>query len=88
MTNLIEQLGQLYDLVLLDSPSLMAVTDAAAVARSLDGVVLVIECARARQESVRAAWQQLADVKASPVGVVVNRTKQDDDYSYYQRIPD
>lgn len=83
MTALIEQLVQQFDVVLLDTPSLLAVSDAAVLAPIVDGVVLVVGRARARREAVRAAHQQLADVKARSVGVVVNRAEQDASYHYY-----
>lgn len=87
MTALIERLTSQYDMLLLDTPSVLAVTDAAALARSADGVLLIVERAQARQESVRAATQQLADVKANPIGVVVNRAQPDSTYDYYSRVP-
>jgi succinoglycan biosynthesis transport protein ExoP len=83
MTALIEQLAQQFDLVLLDTPSLLAVTDAAVLVPTVDGVVLVVGRAQARGEAVRAARQQLADVRARSVGIVVNRAEQDGDYHYY-----
>ncbi len=87
MSVLIERLTSQYDMLLLDTPSILAVTDAAALARSADGVLLVVERAQARQESVRGATQQLADVKANPIGVVVNRSQPDSTYDYYNRVP-
>ena len=87
MSDLVEKLAQEYDVVLLDTPSVLAVTDAAALSQTADGVLLVVERAHARQETVRAARQQLFDVKANPIGVIVNRSKEDSMYEYYQRIP-
>jgi succinoglycan biosynthesis transport protein ExoP len=87
MTALIERLTKQYDMVLLDTPSILAVTDAAALARSTDGVILIVERAQARQETVRAAAQQLADVKANPLGVIINRSEPDGTFDYYQRVP-
>lgn len=87
MAELLEQLAQQYDMVLLDTPSILAVTDAAALAQSADGVLLIVERSHAKQESVRAASQQLADVKASALGVIINRAEEDGSYDYYQRMP-
>jgi capsular exopolysaccharide synthesis family protein len=85
-TQLIEQLVSRFDLVLLDSPALRAVTDAAALSQNVSGVVLVVELAGTTQESVRAARQELIDVKAPAIGVIVNRVREDDAYDYYQRM--
>ena len=87
MDSLIQELTSQYDMVLLDTPSLLAVTDAAALASSADGVILVVERARAQQESLRAASQQLEDVRANALGMVVNRSHLDGTYDYYQRVP-
>ena len=87
MTALIEQLVQQFDLVVLDTPSLLAVSDVAVLAPAFDGVVLVVGRAQAQRKAVRAARQQLADLKARSIGVVVNRAEQDGRYDYYYRKP-
>jgi non-specific protein-tyrosine kinase len=82
---LIERLARQHDMVLLDTPSLLAVTDAAVLAPAVDGVVLVVRRAQTRQEAVRAAQRHLTNVKARIVGIVVNRAEADGDYHYYDR---
>jgi predicted flap endonuclease-1-like 5' DNA nuclease len=77
------ELRQRFDVVILDTPAITAVTDAAILARSADGVLLVVERAKAREEAVQAACQQLADVNARLIGTVVNRTRQDATSGYY-----
>ncbi len=84
MAALIEQAKQQFDFVLLDTPALLAVADAAILAPVVDGVIVVIKLSATRQEAVTAACEQLATVKATPVGIVVNRAKQNDAYTYYQ----
>ena len=87
MPGLIKQLAQQCDLVLLDTPALLAVTDALVLAPAADGVVLVVGRTQARREAVRAACQQLANVKARPIGVVVNRAEKNGSSHYYHRTP-
>jgi len=87
MTALIEQLKQQYDVVLFDTPALLAVTDAVVLAPVVDGVLLVVGRAQARREAVQAACQQLADVHARTIGVVVNRAEQERDHAYYRQTP-
>jgi non-specific protein-tyrosine kinase len=85
MANLIVQLKQRFDLVLLDTPSLLAVSDATIMAPVVDGVVLVVGRAQARRETVQAARKQLDDVKARSVGIVVNRANGSNHYfDHYQ----
>jgi non-specific protein-tyrosine kinase len=86
MTELIEQLARRFEMVLLDAPSLLAVTDATVLALATDGVVLVVGRTQARREAVQAACRHLADVKARLIGVVVNRAEKGSSY-YYHRTP-
>jgi capsular exopolysaccharide synthesis family protein len=85
MSALLEQLKQQFDLILLDSPASLAVTDAAVLAPLVDGVLLVVGRAQSRQRAVEAAQQQLTSVKARLVGIVVNRAELFSSYHYYYR---
>jgi tyrosine-protein kinase len=76
MATLMKQLARQFDMVLLDTPALMAVTDASVLVPLVDGVVLVVGRTRVRQEALRATREQLADLKAKLVGVVVNYAEQ------------
>ncbi len=86
MTKLMEQLTERFDVVLLDTPALLPVTDTAVLAPIVDGVLLVVGRTQARQEAVQAALRQLANVKARLVGIVVNRAEQSDGYRYYHTV--
>jgi capsular exopolysaccharide synthesis family protein len=76
MPALFDELKQHADLVLVDTPSLLAVSDGAVLAPMADGVLLVVGQAQAHQEAVRAARQRLSSVGAKVMGVVVNRVNQ------------
>jgi polysaccharide biosynthesis transport protein len=84
MRHVLTQLSQQFDVVLLDSPALLAVTDAAVLASLVDSVVLVVSRTQAREEMVRAACQQLALAGARAVNLVVNRAETNSYGSYYQ----
>jgi non-specific protein-tyrosine kinase len=86
MTDLVEQFAQQYDMVFLDTPSVLAVIDAGVLAHAVDGVVFVVERGQAQQDQVRAARQQLEDSSAKTIGVVVNRTGHDSRHDYYRRV--
>lgn len=61
-----------YDRLIFDSPPLGAVTDAAILARQLDGVVMVLRQGQTTRDSLRSALRQLRDVGARVVGGVIN----------------
>ena len=81
------QLAKDADVVLWDSPPVLAAADAALLAPMADGVVLIVERAQTQREAVEAACQQLVDVKAKLIGIVVNRAERDSRYHYYYRRP-
>ena len=73
MIIVLEQLQKQFDIVLLDTPAFMGVADTAMLAPHIDGVMLVTRCGSIREASLRATCQQLENVNANLVGVVVNR---------------
>lgn len=73
MTWLLEQLKKTSDIVLLDSPPALAVTDAMHLASLVDGVVLVIDADSASWEEVRTIHEGLNKVGTPVVGYVWNR---------------
>jgi capsular exopolysaccharide synthesis family protein len=61
-----------YDLVILDGPPVMAVSDARIIARLADYTVFVVQWAKTPREVVKAAISALLAV-TSHVGIVINR---------------
>jgi succinoglycan biosynthesis transport protein ExoP len=73
MKSLIEALKGKADVVLFDSPPAMVVTDAAVLARQVDGVLLVTEAGNTRREIAQRAKEDLTKVGANVLGVVLNK---------------
>jgi non-specific protein-tyrosine kinase len=84
MAELIFKATQLFNLVFLDTPSLLAVSDAAVLAPRVDGAVLVVGLAKVQREAVLVACRQLHDVGARSISVVMNRTRQNGLFAYYR----
>ncbi|MCL4861893.1 MAG: polysaccharide biosynthesis tyrosine autokinase [Caldilineaceae bacterium] len=85
MAQLIEQLKTQYDVILLDTPALLSVTDAAVLAPLVDSVVLVVATERSQRDAVRAMLELLDSVKVKSIGVVINRESQKAKrYAYHQ----
>jgi capsular exopolysaccharide synthesis family protein len=72
MHKLLHDLAQQVDMVLVDSPPVLPVADAAALAPAVDGVLLVLEAGRTPREAARHAVENLRQVGANLVGVVLN----------------
>jgi succinoglycan biosynthesis transport protein ExoP len=61
-----------YDYVLIDSPPVLAVTDALILGRLADTTLLVARHEQSTQKSVERAYEILHDVEGRNVGIVVN----------------
>jgi capsular exopolysaccharide synthesis family protein len=82
MGELLEALKAKFEMVLIDSPSLLAVADGSVLTTHADAVVLVVAQGHAKAEAVRAACQELANVGVEPL-VIVNRANHERVYGYY-----
>jgi len=67
---LLAELREKYDVVLIDSPPLLPVTDAAAVAPATDGAILVCRFKQTSQGQVKAAVDTLEAVSVPLLGTV------------------
>lgn len=70
--NLLERLEADFDFVLLDSPPVLAVTDASILSQYSDGVILVIRIGKTERRNFGDALRALGSVHASILGVVCN----------------
>lgn len=85
LIELIDELRQSYDMVLVDSPPVLPVTDAVILAQVVDGTVLVAAAGQTRGKELRRATEALSLVKASVVGVVLNEVTSSTGYGYGYR---
>src|SRR5262249_33093091 len=69
---LLEQLRNDFDLVIIDTPPVLAVTDPAVVAPRVDGVLLVVRLTRITRHGAEQAKDLLDSVGANVIGVVAN----------------
>jgi capsular exopolysaccharide synthesis family protein len=72
LDKLLHELAQQVDLVLVDSPPVLAVADATTLATTVDGVLLVLKAGSTRREAAQCAVESLQQVGANLVGVVLN----------------
>ena len=83
MRELLAQLTSLADIVVIDSPPTMAVSDTAILASEVDGVLLVLDAGKTRREIAVHALTGLRQVQARVIGVVLNRMPSRGPGSYY-----
>jgi capsular exopolysaccharide synthesis family protein len=80
---LIEGFSQLFDIVVLDSPPVMAVADAAIIANAASSVLFVVGSGTTSRVAARVAIDRLTAVQAQVVGVVFNKAKDDPGFYGY-----
>jgi capsular exopolysaccharide synthesis family protein len=79
MDAVLDELTRRADIVLLDTPPVVAVTDASVLSSKVDGCLLVVGAGIAKRDLVRRAKAQLEAVHAKVIGVVVNNVPSDSD---------
>ncbi|MCG3134388.1 MAG: hypothetical protein HMLKMBBP_01694 [Planctomycetes bacterium] len=94
MRDLLASLRQRYDHVIIDTPPIGAVTDAAVLGAAVDGVILVVHAGKTRRGIVSRGLEQLSHVNARLVGVILNNLRAGGSryhpgyyqtYAYYQQ---
>jgi succinoglycan biosynthesis transport protein ExoP len=86
MRALLQELAKSFDLVILDTPPVLATADAGILASLADGVLLVVRAGQTDRVAAKRAHQQLVNVGARVVGTVLNdpggEVSQYGDYYY------
>ena len=87
-SDLLKELRNTYDYIILDTPPLGSVTDAAIVAKECDGAVLVIESERVSYKLAQKVQEQLEKTGCKILGAVLNKVNIEKDkcyqkYDYY-----
>ncbi|KPB05747.1 CpsD/CapB family tyrosine-protein kinase [Bacillus sp. CHD6a] len=87
MEDLLAAVYHSYDLVIFDTPPVLAVTDAQILANQCDGTVLVIASGATDKDSAIKAKELLNSAKAKLLGVVLNMKKlKESSYYYYYGV--
>lgn len=72
MQRILGTMRQSADIVLIDTPPILAVTDAAVLAPTLDGVLIVVRPGKTRASALRMTIEQFRQVNANILGIVLN----------------
>ncbi|MFD0958209.1 CpsD/CapB family tyrosine-protein kinase [Paenibacillus chungangensis] len=85
LTELIQEARRDYEVVIIDTPPILSVTDAQIVATRSDGAVLIVDSGQVSKDLVLKSKASLEHVNAKLLGVVLNNVnrRQADSYSYY-----
>lgn len=72
MREILRKLRERYDHIIVDTPPIGAVTDAAVIATMVDGVILVVHAGKTRRQIVSRGIEQLRYISAPIIGVILN----------------
>lgn len=75
MSALLERLKEEYDYVLIDTPPVMLVTDAAAISSKVDGIIMVVASKANPPSTVKMAKERLEQAGARILGCVLNKVE-------------
>jgi Mrp family chromosome partitioning ATPase len=85
MMEIVNLLAPHFNTIFIDTPPLLAVTDALVLAPRMDGVILVVDPRQTKRGAIKHAIEQLRQVNANLLGVVLNNVKVGRSHYYYNR---
>jgi capsular exopolysaccharide synthesis family protein len=83
MSEILHELAGQFDTVIVDSPPLLMVTDALVLAPCVDGVLVVIKPSITKRAALKNMLEQLRQVNANVLGIVLNDIKVSRSRYYY-----
>lgn len=83
MAEVLEQCLALADIVVIDSPPILAAADTPVLAAQTDGALIVMEVGATDRRMVRDAYEQMQRANARILGSVLNKIPQDGKRGYY-----
>ncbi|MGG3605558.1 CpsD/CapB family tyrosine-protein kinase [Priestia megaterium] len=88
MTELLKEMKEEFDMIIFDTPPVLAVADAQILANQVDGSILVVSSGKADKEAAVKAKELLLKANAKVLGAVLNNRKMEEgsDYYYYYGV--
>jgi capsular exopolysaccharide synthesis family protein len=86
MSKFVDKLEQEWDIILFDSPPIVAVTDSSMISAEIDALVMVVKAGQTDRAAVDRALDTIANVRSPLIGVVLNGANPETlagKYSYY-----
>lgn len=83
----LKNIGSIYDYIILDTPPLLAVTDASILAGKADATIIVVKYGKTREKDINLAYKELKKVNANIVGSILNSCDMKRTDSYYKYYP-
>lgn len=83
MEELLKEMKQQFDMIIFDTPPILAVADAQILANQVDASILVVSSGQTEKEAAVKAKELLVHAKSKLLGAVLNNRKADSGNYYY-----
>ncbi|MDH2362470.1 CpsD/CapB family tyrosine-protein kinase [Priestia megaterium] len=83
MTELLKEMKQQFDMIIFDTPPILAVADAQILANQVDGTILVVSSGKTEKDAALKSKELLSNAKGKLLGVVLNNRKVEEGNYYY-----
>ena len=87
MSFLMSYLTRRYDVVIIDTPPVLPISDALVLAPQADGLVFIVRAGQSNRDMIKKAVEKIRISKGNIIGVVLNQAdvKRDGNYQYYNK---
>lgn len=85
MRNFLIEIRDFFDVIIIDSPPIVAVIDAEILAKQVDGTILVISADKTENRLLKDAVELIKKNQVSFLGTVLNNFKYKSGYGYYYK---
>lgn len=82
MEKFINELNEIYDYVIIDTPSIKNINDGLELANKCDGVIYVVKAEKTKKDDIIEGYRELEDINANIIGSILNGVSDSGD-SYY-----
>lgn len=83
MKQMVIKAQEMYDMIIFDTPPVLAVTDAQILANISDGSLIVVRSGQTEYEAIQKAKELLEPAHAKLIGIVLNDVEQKQSNTYY-----
>ncbi|MGG0510625.1 CpsD/CapB family tyrosine-protein kinase [Priestia megaterium] len=83
MTELLKEMKKQFDMVIFDTPPILAVADAQILANQVDGTILVVSSGKTEKDAALKSKELLSNAQGKLLGVVLNNRKVEEGNYYY-----